>query len=143
MAKLVWALTCSRVIHDSASNMISLIDTLDGVGMGAYPAVAPPIFVATVWQREEGEMTIEVRARAYTPQGVMIAEQSTKLTLNPEHTRGRINIGMIGLPIAVPGRYHFGVEIKKGGKWVEVTRIPMDFDAPHPAFPGSPQINVQ
>jgi len=135
MAKLVWALTCSRVIHDSATNLISLIDTLDGVGMEKYPTLAPPIFVATVWQREEGETTMEVRVRAFTPQGVKLAEKSIKLKLNPEHTRGRANIGLIGLPIEAPGRYSFGVEIKKGSKWIEVTRVPMDFDEPAPILP--------
>ena len=129
MAKLIWAVTCSRILLDQPTNLVSYIDLLDGVALLHFPTNAPPTFIGTAWQRED-EHILEMRVRAYAPDGSHLMDsQAVPLVFEPQHKRGRIHVGFEGFTIPGPGRYEFGIEIKKDSKWVEVTRIPFDVDA--------------
>jgi hypothetical protein len=128
MPKLVWALLCQRLILDVQTNLVSYIDALDAVTIEKFPVKAPLIVIGTLWQRE-AEKKMEMRVQVYSPGGQQVAAvEAAPLELKPEHKRARMNVGVAGFEIAGPGRFHFGVETRDKGKWVEVHRVPFDVD---------------
>jgi hypothetical protein len=133
MAKLIWAIPCSRILLDQPSNLVSYIDALDGVAIPSFPADAPTTFIGTLWHRD-GSAKIEVRIAVYDPDGKKLMDsEAVAFTFEPHHKRCRANIGFSGFPLKGPGQFSFGVELKKGGKWTEVLRIPFDVDQMIPA----------
>ena len=123
MSKLIWAIPCSRVIVDQTTNMVSYIDVLDGAFLEKVPIKAPLTILGTLWKREK-DSKLEVRIRAYAPDGTHLMDVSADpLVYEPTHKRARVNIGLAGFDINSPGPYEFGIEQKKAGKWVEEARI--------------------
>src|SRR5688500_3869399 len=104
MAKLIWALLCRRIIVDQQPNSVSYIDAIEGL-VGVRPRPAPLVAVATLWQRG-GEIKLEMRVTVFSPAGdsVIVAEAES-LTFEPQHTRGRMHLGLTGFPLAGPGQY--------------------------------------
>lgn len=128
MAKLIWAIPCSRILLDQPSNLVSYIDVLDGVALPSYPALAPLTFIGMVWQRED-ESKLDVRVRVLSPDGSHVMDsESAQVIFQPHHKRGRIHIGLGGFPIAGPGRFHFAIDTKVRNKWVEQARVPFDLE---------------
>jgi hypothetical protein len=128
MAKLIWAVPCSRILLDQPSNRVSYIDVLDGVSLSSFPTLAPLTFIGMFFQREN-ETKLEVRVRAYGVDGEPLMD-SDPVTLNfePNHKRFRVHIGLGGFQLAKPGRFGFGVEVKLRGKWHEIDRVPFDVE---------------
>jgi hypothetical protein len=132
MAKLMYAFPCARVIIDQATNLISFIDVLDGVVVPVFPFVAPAMCIGAIWETE-GDKRIEMRARILAPDGGQVVEAAaTSLDLKPEHKRARTVVVASGFVFPAPGKYQITVELKRSGKWVEASRIPIDID---PALP--------
>ena len=133
MAKFVWALTCRRVIFDKATNSVSYIDALEALTATEFPVEGLPIIVTGLWRREgESESALEVRAYLQAPNGDELVRQGTVLKYEPGHRRGRVALGLTEYQVAAPGVYTVVVEHREGGRWVEDSRIPIDFDDGRP-----------
>lgn len=132
MAKLIWAVTCSRVITDAASNLVSYIDLLDSVALPTFPTKAPMTVVASIWEPEQ-ESSLVVRAKAFAPDGtLLLSGNAATFELDPGFKRVRFANGLAGFEVAQPGTYYLGLELQSGKEWVEVTRIPLRIDRPTP-----------
>jgi hypothetical protein len=133
MAKLTWAVLCRRVIIDQGTNGVSYIDAIEGLSAPKFPSPAPVIIAGTLWRRSgPEETTIEVRARAEDSSGKTLQDDEVRLMLEPEHKRGRINIGLGGYDISGPGTYFLVIEQKVGALWVEATRLPFEVELRQP-----------
>lgn len=124
MAKLIWAVTCARVLTDAHTNLVSYLDVLDSVAAPEFLTQAPQTVVASVWE-PEGESTIEVRAKAYGPDGSLLLTGAPAIIKKASSfKRIRLANGLAGYSVSKPGTYAFALEIQTKKVWEEVVRIP-------------------
>lgn len=136
MAKLIWAVLCRRVLQDAPTNLMSYIDTVDALAASQFPVPAPGLVVGTLWSREGDEPSIEVQVRVLSPDGAQLGDVSgAVLPLEPQHQRGRVNVGLAGFPMNGPGRIEYVIEIRKGEEWIEAGRLPLDLSIAPPDLP--------
>jgi hypothetical protein len=132
MSKLVWAIPCFRPIVDVGSNLVTYVDVLDSLTCPAFPGQGPFLVMATLWQCE-GESELDIRVVLYSPEGNQILKvDADNAEIPAQIRRARVHVGMPPFPIQIPGRYEFGIQVREKGKWKEVTRVPLDVEAPPP-----------
>jgi hypothetical protein len=128
MATHVWSVLCRRVLTDNETNSVSYIDVVEELASHSYPSRLTSLVLATYWIKETENDTIDYRVRLLDPSENQIAVKETPaIPFGPEHNRYRVNLAIAGIEIPAPGHYHFTVERKIGSKWMELSRIPIDF----------------
>jgi len=117
---------------DAGTNMVTYVDVIDSMAFPAFPAQAPFLVMATLWQCE-GESGLDMRVLLYGPEGNQILKVDADHAEIPAQIhRVRLHVVMPPFPIPVPGRYEYGIQIRVKGKWNEVARIPLDVEVPPP-----------
>ena len=127
MANLIWAIICQRIITDRDSNSVSYIDALEGVGLLRFPSPLPPVTVGTLWQRTADNDSVAMRVRVLGPNGdVLHTEDGPVVQFGPGIRRYRVNMQVFGAEASEPGTYQVSLDQKQAGKWVELSRFPLE-----------------
>lgn len=117
MAKLLWAVACQRVITDQQTNTVTHVDTIEQFGLPEIPHPCPPIWLATLWQREEQDDSLAVRVRVLSPKGKKLLVFEPELPGNLPKKRYRLNILIGGMPLPEVGEYQIILDQKRGNNW--------------------------
>ncbi len=124
MAKIVWAIVCRRVITDQQSNTVTYVDAVEQINFSTLPSASPPVTVGTLWQRQEGDETLELRLRLLGPDKKLIAsDQLQVITL--EKPRHRVNVVVDGFEFREEGEHTIVIDQKLKGKWKRVALLPL------------------
>ncbi len=126
MAKLLWALICSRVLIDQQTNNVSYIDAIEQFAVPSFPYVFPPIALAMLWWRDRGEEQLNVRVRLFDPGKKMLMSYKPDPPLAMVKPRHRVHLNLAGAPINGPGRHHLMIEQFVAKKWQEQTSVPIE-----------------
>jgi len=127
MARLLWALTCQRVITDRDTNLVSYIDGFEQFGVPKLPFPFPPFYVATLWERESPHDTLSMRIRVLAPNNKAFQTFEPKGALKFPFPRHRVNV-LLGGRVAVQqeGRFRIILEQKKGNQWRKEKSLQID-----------------
>lgn len=139
MAKLVWAVTCQRILLDVATNSVSYIDAIEEMTAAMMPIQAQ-ISLGLVWLRQTAGETIAVRVTGIDPHQARITLTEGQLA-DPNAMYHRANLALT-IPLSVAGPYQIVVEQKvPEDVWQEEARIPLTVNLMLPstdALPMSP-----
>jgi hypothetical protein len=126
MARLLWALTCQRVITDRDTNLVSYIDGFEQFGVPKLPFPFPPFYVATLWERESPRDSLAMRIRVLAPNKTALQTFEPKGTLKFPVPRHRMNVLLGGHMVEQDGRFKIVVEQKKGNRWRKEKTLQID-----------------
>lgn len=131
----VWSVICQRSVIDKDSLNISLFDVLEQLNLaGTLPEdknkqiIIPIRFeLVSLWAREQYDKPVRGMAKLSTsyPSGDIIEGPQINIDLTV-HPRTRSRIVFNGLPFKESGRHVFLIQIRKGDKWKEVARLPIE-----------------
>jgi hypothetical protein len=125
---------------DTASNQLSLIDTIENISVTVPPGGDLPekatvelsCFLVSLWVRSVPDQpeSAQFRVRLFDPYGQEIASNDLKLCdLDlTEKQRLRAQIRLQSLPLGAPGRYEFRVELLDQGLWQRMAQIPYELE---------------
>lgn len=125
MAKLLWALTCQRVIVDKSTNTVSYVDGVESLGFEEFPTLLPIFWVATVWIREREGDDLLVRVRVINPSGKELMRYESESPMKLLASRHRLNIQVGAKEIEKPGVYTVVLQQKRGKNWRTEGTIPL------------------
>lgn len=139
MAKLVWAVFCERAVVDSATNSLTLVNTMEEIHVpkptpeslkaaaGRPLAVRAGFSIVTNWERTKGDRgnrPLQILLRLLDPHGQKRSEGQQRLEFG-KSTRGRAIANLEGLPISIEGRYVWRIYVGAANKsWKSVGEIP-------------------
>jgi hypothetical protein len=140
MVEHAWTVFCSRAITDSDTNQVSLIDTIEGITVGAPPdfqerlsrgqGIAVPFscVLVTLWTRSDRSVPEQSKCQAtlLDPLGKTGLEPTIFEIDLTEKERMRTHLKMAVLPVHVEGRYTFQMDIEKDNGWRTVARVPFE-----------------
>src|SRR4051794_7626248 len=119
MARHIWSILCRRVITDRESNTSSYIDALEEFVTSGVPVRVNMIMIGTLWAKaNEEEDLLEVRVRVLSPAGHEIHVENGPEVRFGNFRRFRLNLGVLGLPIDLPGVYEFCIEHRQAARWI-------------------------
>lgn len=135
MAKLNFALLCSRAIVDKETSQLSIIDVVEGVTIKApaeaikdtstvYPLQIPLLLVLDV-SRSQADVpeTVQMRVRALAPNGTDFGGGELALELQGA-VRGRGFMTVSNLPVSSEGTYIFDVKtLSSDGNWSTAAEV--------------------
>jgi hypothetical protein len=137
MARHVFSVLCRRSITDQGSNLLSIVDILDGIA--AAPAqpedvltkdgqVALAFDASFVSQFTRSELDkgeeFEVRVLLTGPGGEKLGETGAHIDLT-KFQNFRMATKFERLPLVGPGRYEFKVQLQEGKRWRTVAAVPL------------------
>lgn len=117
MAEFQWAVLCSRVITETATNAISYIDSIEELSVAQLPANLHALVVGTLWERQTDTDAIEPRILMLAPSGEQIVSYEATKAPFESFTRRRVNLNLSGAPISETGEYQILVEQNVGENW--------------------------
>lgn len=125
MARLLWALTCQRVITDQDSNNVSYIDAIEQITVPGIPAVfAAQLCVSSLWMRDRDRELLVVRHRLVAPSGKEVSTFRSE-PMEMSKPRYRVNLVLGGFHIGEEGEYRFEIDAEVAGKWKTVSVLPV------------------
>ncbi len=131
MINHIWTVLCSRTITDKETNNLSLINTIEQLTIKDEPkpnGVLPiSMELCSFWTRTDPDQSVEGAARILFVEPLgnskLMVEYPIDLQ-NKERSRNIIRISSI--PVSIPGRHLFRIELKTKDKdWTEVSSIPL------------------
>lgn len=122
MAKLIWTITCDRIIIDRETNQVTYVDSIEDIAVASFPA---PVFftVGIVWLREQPEERIRMRVSVLAPDGAALFQKAGDLD-HPTAMRHRLNLPLI-IMTQNAGFHFVMVEQFVNDEWREECRIPL------------------
>ena len=127
MAKLMWAITCGRVLTDKESNSVSYIGSIEALAAVKLPLPCPLFFIGTLWLREQSNEPLHSRFSMMDPDGKTIMEfKPDPKKLSEGSLRQRLNIQVGGMQLEKPGPYLIKIEQKLGNGWKTEQTIQID-----------------
>jgi hypothetical protein len=93
MARLIWAITCQRIIVDNDSNLVTYVDATEEVHVPQMPFPLA-FYIGLLWAREAPGESIRMRVSVHDPDGTVTFQREGYL-VHPVVIRHRAN-----LPIA-------------------------------------------
>lgn len=135
MPRLIWAVTCARIITDNQTNSVSYVDAVEQLRSGAFPAPFPPIYLGTLWRRSTIGEELRIRVRVTDPSGKDLISFQPKQTIEMVQPRHRLNVNLGGPKIAKPGEYTVIVEQPSGSAWKVVAELPIEIERAETAKP--------
>lgn len=148
MARHVFSILCRRSITDQGSNLLSVIDVLDGIAVApreleqvtqsdAKPALALDASFVSQFTRSDldrGE-DFSVRVLLTGPGGKKLGSTSAQIDLH-KFQNFRMASKFSVLPFIGAGRYEFKVQLQEGKRWRTVSAVPLAVTVQLP--PGAP-----
>ncbi len=126
MAKLLWAVTCQSTITDKDTNLLSMINVVNGLTTHKLPRDLPPLCLATLWERggDRPEDLVAIRLCLHRPSGkeYQLIETSDITFTTDFH---RVNFNLSGLFVEEPGRHEIRVKLKSGNQWRVQAALPL------------------
>jgi len=126
MAKLLWAITCQRVLTDAETNSVSYIEAVEQLSVPALPFQFPPFTLGTLWKRTRLGEALAMRVEIINPDGREIAGLEPPTGAADGAVRHRINLVLAGVPIDAYGEYVIRVLQKEGGGWHPEAELVLD-----------------
>lgn len=137
MARHVFSVLCRRSITDQGSNLLSIIDILDGIvvapeqtdessakeGQAALAFDASFVSQFTRSNLAKGE-EFDVRVLLTGPGGEKLGGTATRIDLT-KFQNFRMATRFEKLPLVGPGRYEFKVQLQEGKRWRTVASVPL------------------
>jgi len=137
MARHVFSVLCRRSITDQGSNLLSLIDVLDGIAVASpalehaaqgdmKPALTVDANLISQFTRSDiakGE-DFEVRVLLTGPGGEKIGGTNAHIDLH-KFQNFRMASRFTMLPFTGSGRYEFKVQLQDGSRWRTAASIPL------------------
>ena len=137
MARHVFSVLCRRSITDQGSNLLSIIDILDGIAVApaqadessakdGQAALAFDASFVSQFSRsdlDKGE-EFDVRVLLTGPGGEKLGGTSTRIDLT-KFQNFRMATKFERLPLVGPGRYEFKVQLQDGKRWRTVAAVPL------------------
>jgi hypothetical protein len=145
MAEHIWTVFCDKVLVDSDTLVVSLINVAESVAVqgldqlieeaartgkkGALVDTAAQL-VSWWYRSDPDEDVLRVRFGFQNPDGVMLFEQTADVRWEVGTTFSRVRLSFGRLPVTMPGLHWFIVEEPKPSKskkpqWARVARIPL------------------
>lgn len=134
----IWSIVCQKSIIDTDTNLISIIDSIEGFGVNLNKNIIKKQdevtnisinfelvsfwFDATVDMDRKQQTKIEL----YDAQNNKIKEYQNDFTIPKSLKRMRSRMKISGFPFTVAGDYTFKIKIKEGDKYKEVATIPVE-----------------
>jgi hypothetical protein len=141
VARYVYSVLCKRGIVDQSTNLLSLIDVLEGIEAAGParpidPATEKPETVAldldamlvTVWARSDlakPEPGIVARIAVLGPDGKRVGGSGEQTLQLDAFENFRTFTTIPKLPVTHDGRYEFAVQIRSGKGWRTVGKVPL------------------
>jgi len=126
MAKLLWAITCQKVLTDSETNSVSYIEAVEQLAVPKLPFQFPAFTVGTLWKRTKQGEPIHIRVEIVNPEGRTVAEVEPPPGASDGAVRHRINLVLAGVPIDAFGEYRIKVLQKSDGAWRQEAELVLD-----------------
>jgi len=126
MAKLLWAVTCQRVLTDSDTNSVSYIEAVEQLSIPTLPFQFPPFTLGTLWKRDRVGEPLTMRVEIVNPEGRVIAGLEPPTGAAEGAVRQRVNLVLSGVPIDAYGEYVIRVLQKEGGAWRTEAELVLD-----------------
>lgn len=137
MARHVFSVLCRRSITDQGSNLLSIVDVLDGItvapsepedGTRKNAPATLALDASFVSQFTRSELNkaeeLDVRVQLMGPTGKKLGGTSTPIDLT-RFQNYRMSTKFERLPFVGPGRYEFKVQLQEGKRWRTVASIPL------------------
>ena len=132
MIEHIWSVVCERTILDRDSNLISIINSLEELGIEGplekKRILRVPIEIVSFWVRSDIAVPVKglARYRFVSPSGDNVKDQNIDLDLS-DFERLRTRVQFLNLNFPEPGIYHFQVAYRKNKKssWKTVASIPL------------------
>jgi hypothetical protein len=135
MARLVWAVLCSRIIVDQATQNVSLIETIEEIQISPTPPVGQPAIVpiqmdlAALVVRSQSSVpeSTSLKTIFLDPNGTKISDNQIQLDLN-EFARCRAFVRINALSISMLGTHHIDVQLgdPSTNHWTSFADIPLE-----------------
>lgn len=124
MAKLIWAVTCRRLILDEATGAVSYIDAVNALAARRLPAPFPRLTIGTLWERSAADEELATKIKVIAPDGMeLLAREAPVQVLEKRFHRFNFTLG--GFPAQVTGTYRIVLQMREGRKWRTVVELPI------------------
>jgi hypothetical protein len=136
MIQHAWTVVCEKSVIDKDTNNISL-DVLEqlNINVPTIPSDAEGVIfpvrmeIVSLWYRTSDENISKaegrVRIEASTGEAVVSADIGIDFSKSSRY-RTRARLGGLPIPKDSSGNYYTIVELKVDGKWVEVSKVPLE-----------------
>lgn len=141
MARYVYSVLCKRGIVDQSTNLLSLIDVLEGVEAAGPVRPIDPVtenpesvaidldaMLVTVWARSnlaKPEPGIVARTVVFGPDGKRVGGSGEQALQLETFENFRAFTTIPKLPVSQDGRYEFAVQVRSGKGWRTVGKVPL------------------
>lgn len=137
MARLLWALTCQRVITDQETNNVSYIDAVEQITVPGLPAIfGAQLCVSSLWKRERDNERLVVRHRLVSPSGSQVSGFRTE-PIEMSKPRHRLNLVLAGFRIEEEGEFQFEIDVDVAGHWKRACALPISVEVAVPPAVGN------
>lgn len=130
MIKHVWTVICSNAVVDMDTNNVSLHNVIEQLNIPESPKPKGflPIHLelVTLWFKDDTDAAVKAESRV----SFVSSSGETRVVATPpidlsEKSRARNRLIFDALPLDATGVYHFTIEMRSNGDWIEVASIPL------------------
>lgn len=129
MAFLQWALTCSDISVDDASNNITYRDAIEQVRFAEFPTELPPsILISMLWRRDDIDTpeSLQYRIIAENEAGEVADTSEAREVSLEKYERVRATTNNPIIHVENPGTVWFRIQKNENGGWEDCTALPVE-----------------
>jgi len=113
MFKNIYCLICKSIITSKETNLVSYIDTFEGVTVGKFPVNAGPLCISSFWRNSQKKKSlIRFKVTVELPNGKS-KEMFTTGKLEIVNYTHRLNLNINSIKLDEAGEYKFITEYDK------------------------------
>ena len=129
MIKHMWSILCNKMITDTTTNTVTLIDIIEEVSgvvklkksdLNNQLTMPLNYSLVSMWYKEKPndltEMNCEVKVTLITPEKKEVNQDPVSFHFPSANRRLRTQINIQGFPVTVSGDYYFKVEFRENTK---------------------------
>lgn len=121
----MWGVLCDRIIVEAETNTQSYIGIIENKAAKKLPLRMPDAWVATVWESEEDDATIELRFQIERPNGKTLGEMVIPRQ-DMGNNRMRMNLNIRNALIKDAGVHTVIIQQKRNNRWKTEAKLPFD-----------------